>query len=144
QDALHEHRERHAREAGARGERRDRLHAGLASDPRTSVTTTSEMPMSMVMPVSVRSHQYERMALTESIQSACAISMKPCCSPWAVSTSVIAPMPRTMSQKPALATRKLGDDASSGDAAAGLTRGHTYTAPAIAHITNVPKTVRCE
>ena len=63
--------------------------------------------MSIVMPVTVRSHQYGRIALTESIQSAWAISMKPCCNPCAVSTSVIAPMLSTMSQKPVLASRKL-------------------------------------
>src|SRR5262245_6741895 len=96
------------------------------------------MPRSIEMPVRVRTHQYGRIALTECTHSVPAISMKPCCRPCAVSTSPIAEMPRVMSQKPQLPTRKLH----SGETLA--RRGHTYMVPAIAQITNVPKTVRCE
>ena len=74
--------------------------------------------MSMATPVSVRSHQYGRMAFTESSHSACAISMKPCWRPCAVRIKTMAAIPVVMSQKPAFASRKLeGDEC--------VTRGHT-------------------
>src|SRR5215475_7392725 len=73
------------------------------------------MPTSIEMPVRVRTHQYGRIALTECIHSVPAIS-----------------------QKPQLPTRKLHSGASL------ASRGQTYMVPAMAHTTNVPKTVRCE
>ena len=54
-----------------------------------------------------------------------------------VRTSTMPTMPVVISQKPALASRKLAG-------VERVTRGHTYTAPPTAHITNVPKTVMCE
>src|SRR5262249_39377069 len=118
QHALHEHRQRDEGESRADGDRCDRLHADRARVPRTSVRTTSDIPISIVIPVTVRTHQNGRTALTEPIQSAWAISMNPCWSPCAVSTSVIATIPVVISQNPALAIRKL-------DGAARVTRGQT-------------------
>src|SRR5262249_41037556 len=107
QHALHEHRQRHEREPRADGQRRDRFHAALVNEPRTSVNTTSEVPTSIAMPVSVLSHQYGRIVLTVSIHSAGAISRKPCCNPCVVSTSTMPTMPVAISQNPALARRKV-------------------------------------
>src|SRR5438445_13235508 len=85
--------------------------------------------------------------------------MKPCWRPCAVKTSPIAEIPSVTSQNPQFPTRKLQSGASfiSKRASAGGTpaprrpaartaasRGQTYIVPAIAHTTNVPKTVRCE
>src|SRR5438445_13355658 len=85
--------------------------------------------------------------------------MKPCWRPCAASTSPIAEIPSVTSQNPQFPTRKLQSGASfiSKRASAGGTpaprrpaarttasRGQTYIVPAIAHTTNVPKTVRCE
>ena len=93
--------------------------------------------MSIEMPDSVRTNQKGFMVTTVSTHSARAISMKPCCSPCAESTSPIVEMPSVMSQKPQLPSRKLHSSRPT-------IRGQTYSAPAMAHTTNVPNTVRCE
>src|SRR6185295_6401412 len=118
QQPLHEHGERDEGEAGTDRVRGDRLHAGRRSEVRMSARTTNDMPTSMLSPVNVRSHQYGLMATTVSRNSAPAMSMKPCWSPCALSTSAIEPMPSVMSQKPQLASR---NDASGAPAS----RGHT-------------------
>src|SRR5262245_45303634 len=53
-------------------------------------------------------------------------------------------MPSVTSQKPQLPTRKLHSGASLISKRTTARRGQTYMVPAIAHTTNVPKTVRCE
>src|SRR5207253_3078665 len=130
QHALHEHRERHQGEAGADRHRGDRPHAGRPSEVRMSARTTNDMPTSMLSPVNVRSHQYGLMATTVSRNSAPAISMNPCCSPCALSTRAMEPMPSAISQNPQLASRK---DASGAPAR----RGQTESTPATDHTMNV-------
>ena len=77
------------------------------------------------------------MASTESSHSAPPISMKPWSRPWVTSTTNMAEIPAVISQKAPLPS-------ANDQGLESVMRGHTYTAPASAHTTNVPKIVMCE
>src|SRR6202050_3438517 len=98
---------------------------------------SSDIPISMEIPASVRISQYARICTTVSTHSAAFIHWKPCCRPAALSTIPMVEMPTVISQNDQLPSLK---DHSSRP----HMRGQTKINPPIAHTTKVPKTVRCE
>jgi hypothetical protein len=70
----------------------------VASAVIIRLNTSSDMPMSMEMPASVRTSQNGLTGRMESTHSTAAIQAKPCNRPPAVSTRPMVEMPQVMSQ----------------------------------------------